>query len=55
MVNDKRLIFVVLTLIHELLNFLVLGQCTLAVNLDKSAEKELKKVEISLGKEQKRI
>lgn len=55
MVNDKRLIFVALTLVHELLNLLVLGQCNLQVNLDKSHDKELKRIEGNITKEQKRL
>lgn len=56
LVNDKRLIFITLTFIHEMLSLLVLNNCNLKTVLsDKKMEAEVKKSEMAMSKEQKRI
>ncbi len=52
LVNDKRLIFITLTFIHEMLSLLVLNSCNLKTPIaDKKQEAEIKKTELSMAKE----
>lgn len=56
LVNDKRLIFITLTFIHEMLSLLVLSSCNLKTTFtDKKVDAEVKKTDLAMAKEFKRM